>query len=352
MYWKPVSAFIISLGLVTSLSTPLLAEMRPAEGKAFSEDLLGREHLLSEERALMGTQVIIKAMGQDRDQVALAINAAFAEVWRLEKLMSSYLPGSPLSEINQNAGKQPVTVSPELFFLISKAMHFSELTQGAFDISFASVGKLWNFRKKIVPPADAVKKQLPFVNYKKIRMDEASHSVFLPSAQMKIALGGIGKGYAMDRAMIVLGDHGIKNAMVMAGGDTLIRGKKGKDDWRIGLRDPNKKDGILAILPLTDQAISTSGDYERFFMKDGVRYHHILDTKTGFPAMLCRSVSILAPEATTSDALSTSVFVLGPKAGLALIETLDEVEGIIIDPSGKVYLSSGLMTLKSESKEK
>ncbi|MFQ5543582.1 MAG: FAD:protein FMN transferase [Nitrospiria bacterium] len=347
MYCKPVSAFIISFSLLISFFA-LPADARTEARKTFSETLPDGAHLLTEERALMGTQVIIKAIGNERDQVDVAIKAAFAEVWRLEKLMSSYIPESPLSKINQNAGKQPVPVSRELFLLIKKSLHFSELTHGAFDISFASVGKLWSFRKKIVPTSDVVKAQLPFVNYKKIRIEDADTSVFLPSARMKIALGGIGKGYAMDRAMITLKEHGINNAMVMAGGDTLIRGKKGSESWRIGLRDPNKKDGILSVLPLTDQAISTSGDYERFFMKDGLRYHHILDTKTGFPAMLCRSVSILAPDATTSDALSTSVFVLGPKEGLALIDRLKGVEGIIVDPEGKIHLSSGLMALNTE----
>ena len=344
MFFRPLSVLIISLlcFFVPSLS----AEVWPGVG-----------HFVTEERVLMGTQVIIKATGEDKDQLDQAVSAAFDEVARLEKLMSNFIPESELSRINQNAGKQPVSVSRELYEVIEKSIVFSGLTQGAFDISFASVGKLWNFRQGIVPTANEIKAQLPLVNYKKIRLDDKNSSVFLPETGMEIGLGGIGKGYAMDRAMFVLNTLGIKNAMVMAGGDTLIRGKKGSDSWQVGLRDPNTLAGILAVLPLEDQAISTSGDYERFFIKDGVRYHHILDTKTGMPAGLCRSVSILAPEATTSDALSTSVFVLGPAAGLALIETLEGVEGIIIDLQGKVHLSSGLVALsldptaKAESAE-
>jgi thiamine biosynthesis lipoprotein len=301
--------------------------------------------LISEERVLMGTQVIVKAIGENRDQLQAAVNAAFDEVSRLERLMSNFMPDTELSRINQQAGVAPVKVSRELFGVIKRSMFFSDLSDGAFDISFASVGRLWNFRNGVVPAPDAIEALLPFVNYRKIQLDEERFTVFLPSPQMEIGLGGIGKGYAMDRAMVVLAKHGIHNAMVMAGGDTVIRGRNGNDLWRVGLRDPDKADGILAVLPLEDQAISTSGDYERFFIKDGVRYHHILDTKTGYPAMLCRSVTILAHDATTSDGLTKPVFILGPERGLALIEQMEDVEAIIIDRNGKMYLSSGLAGL-------
>ena len=301
--------------------------------------------LVSEERVLMGTQVIVKAVGDDRQRLQTAVDAAFDEVSRLERLMSNFMPETELSRINRQAGKSPVPVSRELLWVIKRSLFFSALSEGAFDISFASVGKLWNFRTGVIPDPGAVKALLPFVNYQKIQVDDERSTVFLPFRQMEIGLGGIGKGYAMDRAMAVLNEHGIRNAMVMAGGDTLIRGTNGNDLWRVGLRDPDKAEGILAVLPLEDQAISTSGDYERFFIKDGVRYHHILDTKTGYPAARCRSVTILAPDAITSDALSTTVFVLGPERGLALVERLDDVEAIIIDRDGTIYLSSGLAGL-------
>lgn len=329
-------AFVTNLSLIACFSGPVLAETGQE-----------KNHFVSEERALMGTQVIIKAIGKNRTGLNLAIEAAFEEISRLEKMMSSFIPSSELSRINQHAGKGPVTVSRELFMLIERAQHFSTLTEGAFDISFASVGKLWNFRSEILPTDEAVKAQLPFVNYQKIRLNQRDTSVYLPFPRMEIGLGGIGKGYAMDRAMVVLSKQGIHNAMVMAGGDTLIKGKKGEDPWRVGLRDPDKAKGILAVLPLEDQAISTSGDYERFFINDGVRYHHILDTKTGFPTNTCRSVTILAKDATTSDALSTAVFVLGPQKGMDLIERLEEIEAIIVDNQGSIHLSSGLATIGS-----
>jgi thiamine biosynthesis lipoprotein len=301
--------------------------------------------LVSEERVLMGTQVIVKAVGAERGRLQLAMSAAFNEVARLERLMSNFMPDTELSRINQQAGVAPVPVSRELLGVIQRSLFFSDLSAGAFDISFASVGKLWNFRAGVIPDPGAVRAQLPFVDYRKIRVDDERSTVFLPAREMEIGLGGIGKGYAMDRAMAVLSDHGVHDAMVMAGGDTLIRGKNGDDFWRVGLRDPDNADGVLAVLPLEDQAVSTSGDYERFFLKDGVRYHHILDTTTGYPATQCRSVTILAADAITSDALSTTVFVLGPKRGLALVEQLDDVEAIIIDRRGKLYLSSGLAGL-------
>jgi thiamine biosynthesis lipoprotein len=309
---------------------------------ALAATLPSQHVLVSEERVLMGTQVIVKAVGDDHEQLRTAINAAFDEVSRLERLMSNFMSDTELSRINQQAGVAPVRVSRELFNVIKRSLHFSELSDGAFDISFASVGKLWNFRSGVVPTPQAIGAQLPFVDYRKIQLDEKRSTVFLPSPQMEIGLGGIGKGYAMDRAMAVLADYGIHSAMVMAGGDTVIRGRNGRDLWRVGLRDPDTADGILAVLPLEDQAISTSGDYERFFIKDGVRYHHILDPKTGYPAMLCRSVTVLAPDATTSDGLTKPVFILGPERGLALIEQMRDVEAIIIDRNGKMYLSSGL----------
>lgn len=333
-----------SIRTLALLISGLLAGMGNQPAQAVSSPS-AQSVLVSEERVLMGTQVIVKVVGNDRERLQTAINAAFDEVFRLERLMSNFMPDTELSRINQQAGVAPVGVSRELFSVIERSISFSELSGGAFDISFASVGKLWNFRNAVLPTSDAVKAKLPYVDYRKIQLDEERTTVFLPSREMEIGLGGIGKGYAMDRAMAVLNRHGVHHAMVMAGGDTLIRGKNGSDLWRVGLRDPDNTNAILAVLPLEDQAISTSGDYERFFIKDGVRYHHILDTKTGYPASLCRSVTVLAPDATTSDALSTSVFVLGPQRGLALIERLENVEAIIIDRNGTMSLSSGLTGL-------
>jgi len=334
------------LVFIFSLWFPFLLPGHPARAEE------AHETLLSENRALMGTEVAIKAIGDDRAELDRAVEEAFSEVSRLEQMMSNFIETSELSRINQQAGKAPVSVSRELYSVIRRADDFSRLTDGAFDITFASVGKLWNFRSGIVPSREAVAQQLPFVDFRKIRYNDQVPAVFLPDPHMEIGLGGIGKGYAVDRAMAVLTRHGIRNAIIMAGGDTLIKGKKGNDLWQVGLRDPDKKNSLLAVLPLEDQAISTSGDYERFFIKDGVRYHHILDTRTGYPAEHCRSVTILAKDATTSDALATGVFVLGPDRGMALVERLDGVEAIIVDASEKIHLSSGLTSLGTEGAKK
>lgn len=334
---KRISALIIKAIFIGGLliSLPVYGDETP-------------EYLVSENRALMGTEVIIKAVGNDRPKMEQAVEAAFEEISRLEQMMSNFIPSSELSRINQEAGKAPVPVSRELLSVIKKSLYFSDLTGGTFDISFASVGKLWDFRAGIMPTPEAVAKQLPFVNYRKIRLNEKDSTVFLPDSEMEIGLGGIGKGYAVDRAMAVLAKAGIRDAVVMAGGDMLVKGKKGKDLWRVGLRDPDDKNKILAVLPLEDQAVSTSGDYERFFIKDGVRYHHIIDTRTGYPARLCRSVTLLARDATTTDGLTKGVFILGPDQGMGLIERIRGVEGIIIDAQGKMHLSSGLTSLKLE----
>jgi thiamine biosynthesis lipoprotein len=305
-------------------------------------------YVVSEHRALMGTEVIIKVFGDNRPEMERAVQDAFEEISRLERMMSNFIPTSELSRINQQAGKTPVPVSRELFSVIQKSLMFSDITEGTFDISFASVGKLWDFRAGILPPPEAIAKQLPYVDYRKIRLNEKDSSVFLPYPEMEIGLGGIGKGYAVDRAMEVLTKQGIHDAIIMAGGDMMVKGKKGKDLWRVGLRDPDNKDRILAVLPLQDQAVSTSGDYERFFIKDGVRYHHIIDTRTGYPARLCRSVTLLSKDATTTDGLTKGVFIMGPERGMALVERLEGVEAIIIDAQGKIHLSSGLTSLKME----
>ncbi len=337
-----MSAIRVSALIISVLILDCLLCVPPSHGEE------APSYLISENRALMGTEVIIKAVGDDRPAMERAVREAFEEISRLEKMMSNFISTSELSHINQQAGKAPVPVSPELFSVIRQSLMFSELTEGTFDISFASVGKLWDFRAGILPSPEAIAKQLPFVDYRKIRLNDKDSSVFLPYPQMEIGLGGIGKGYAVDRAMAVLAKHGIRDAVVMAGGDMMVKGKKGKDLWRVGLRDPDDKNKILAVLPLEDQAVSTSGDYERFFIKDGVRYHHIIDTRTGYPAKLCRSVTLLAKDATTTDGLTKGVFILGPERGMALVERLGGVEAIIIDAQGKIHLSSGLTSLKLE----
>ena len=304
------------------------------------------DHIMTRERSLMGTQVVVKLLSKNQAEAESAIRAVFDEIERLEGMMSSYIPTSGVSRINRMASEVAVETDRELFGLIEKSIYFSELTEGAFDITFASVGRLWDFKKGIVPSTEAIREIISRVNYNNLRLDKARQTIRMTRKGMFIGLGGIGKGYAVDRAMTILSDHGFHNAMVMAGGDTVIRGKKGDEPWTVGLRDPRHKDRILAVLPLEDIAISTSGDYERFFIHDGVRYHHILDPKTGYPARASTSVTILAPDASTSDPLATAIFVMGHTRGMDLINRIQGVEAIIIDPEGELHLSTGLVNLE------
>lgn len=293
---------------------------------------------------LMGTDVELIASNNDTVRVQRAFDEAIREMARIEDVMSEWIEESPVSEINRQAGKKAVIVSEELFHVISAAQKVSEISDGAFDISWAAMRGLWKFSKgeERVPSPEEIMAKLPLINYKNIELNEANKSVFLKKEGMSIGLGGIAKGYAVDKAMEVLIKNGISNAIIKAGGDMRVQGMEDGKPWDIGIQHPRSKDDVLAILHLSNISISTSGDYERFFIKDGVIYHHIMAPRTGTPARGCRSVTILAPDTMTSDALSTAVFVLGPENGMKLIELLPGIEGIIVDSEGKVFSSQGI----------
>ena len=295
------------------------------------------------EAAVMGTAVRVELWHADATAAEAAIEAVLAEMRRVDALMSSFRPGSELSRVNREAGARPVPVSPELFALIRRAQAISRLSGGAFDITYASVGHLYNFRQGIAPDDRALKQALPAVDYRSLVLDPETRSVRFARPGMRINLGGIAKGHAVDRAIALLRARGVREALVSAGGDTRILGDHHGRPWLTGIRDPRRPPGTSAVvLPLADTAISTSGDYERYFERDGVRYHHIISPRTGRPARTVRSVTILGPDATTTDALSTTVFVLGPRDGLALVERLAGIEAVIIDAAGRVHYSSGL----------
>lgn len=292
----------------------------------------------------MGTEIEITASAEDETLINTAVDKALKEMERIEKEMSEWQEGTPVSEINKKAGREAVPVSEELFKVMEAAQKISRLTDGAFDISWASFRGVWNFAKgkEHVPSRDEVSKRLPLINYKNIELDEKGKTVFLKKEGMAIGLGGIAKGYAVDRAMQILADSGVRNAIVKAGGDIRIQGNDEGKPWEIGIQHPREKGKLLARLPLTNISVSTSGDYERFFVRDGIIYHHIMDPKTGYPAGGCQSVTILAPDTMTSDALSTAVFVLGPEKGMKLIKNLPGIEGIIVDSKGEIRYSAGI----------
>lgn len=293
-------------------------------------------------RMLMGTLVeitIYEKNGVDTDHAA---DLAFSEIERLEKIFSSYMQASDVSKISADAGGEPIPVAPEVIEALKIAVKVSDLSEGAFDPTVGSLSKVWGYsgEKGVVPSETEIAKVLDLVDHKKIEIDERTGRARLTGKGMVLNLGGVAKGYIVKKALDALKKEGIEKAIIHAGGDMAVFGGDEKNPFSIGIQDPRKKK-LLGEARLTEGAVSTSGDYERFFMKDGKRYHHILDPKTGWPAEGTQGVTIIAKDHTLADGLSTAVFVLGPEKGMALIERLDSVEGVIIDKNGVVTVSSG-----------
>jgi thiamine biosynthesis lipoprotein len=297
----------------------------------------------------MGTHLTFAAYTTPSlDEAALhrAFDAAIAEIERIEALMTTWRPDAELSRVNAAAGKSPVAVSPETFDVVREALHASEISGGAFDITFESLHGLWKFDQDLDPhpPTEAqIRAKLPAVGFRHVRLDPSARTIFLDREGTKISLGGIAKGYAVDKAAGVLASLGLQSFIVQAGGDLFTAGKKPDgSEWAAGIRDP-RGPGYFAMLPVSDHAFSTAGDYERSYIVGGVRYHHIIDPKTGRPATGTRSVTIWAPTALLADEIDDAVFVLGPERGLALVESLDGVGAVIVDAKNNVHVSKRLM---------
>jgi FAD:protein FMN transferase len=259
--------------------------------------------------------------------------------------MSVWRPGSDVLRINAAAGERAVPVDPDVREILHIANQVSDWTEGTFDVTFGALADVWKFdhdQDNTIPDADAIRKRLPLVDYRQIQIDDRAGTVFLKRGGMRIHLGGIGKGYAVDRAVGMLRQRGMRDFMIQAGGDMYVAGRRGGRPWRLGIADPRGSHAPFAEVELTDSTFSTSGDYERFFMKDGVRYHHILDLSVGQPARKCRSVTLVTDRAVIADALAKGVFILGPAAGMALIGRLPHVEGVIVSAKNEVTVSSGL----------
>lgn len=299
-----------------------------------------------EEVAMMGTRIRVEAWHDDAAVARQGIAAVLAEMRRIDAAMSPYKPDSELSRINARAAREAVPVSAELLALIQRSLDFSELSQGAFDITFASVGHMYDYRQRQRPDADSVQQALPAIDYRHVVLDHTRGTIRFAREGVRIDLGGIAKGYAVERGAEILRRLGIGYAEVNAGGDSRILGDHRGRPWMVGVRDPRDENKIIVQLPLIDEAISTSGDYERYFDQDGVRYHHIINPGTGNAVSGVRSVSVIGPDGTSTDALSTSVFVMGVEKGLELIDSLPEYEAIVIDNQGKLHFSSGLMRLR------
>jgi FAD:protein FMN transferase len=297
---------------------------------------------LLREQGIMGTRCAVEVWAEDRAKGEAAIEAVFADMRRIDLLMSTWKPDTELSRVNQLAAKQPVKVSRELFDLLRVALDYSVKTQGAFDITYASVGYLYDFKKGVHPDRARITAALPGINYRNVLLDKNKSTVRFTRVGMRVDLGGIAKGHAVDRGIEILRRAGFTRAMVNAGGDTRIVGDRFGKPWIVGVRSPDSPGRSFLKIPLTDAAISTSGDYERYFEEGGTRYHHIIDPKTGDSARALRSATVIAPDALTADALSTSVFVLGPERGIALIDTMPGIDAVVVTPANKMKYSAGL----------
>ncbi len=296
----------------------------------------------TEDAILMGTSIRIEVWHHDAGIRQQGIAKALEAMEKVNHQMSPYVQDSQLSKINRFAHERPVAVDHDLFSLIQKSIEVSNLTRGAFDITFASVGHLFNYHKQTRPNDETIERAKNFIDYRYLVLDEERNTVFFAKQGVKIDLGGIAKGHAVDQATWHLHRLGIKHALVSAGGDTRVSGDRLGRPWQIGIRDPRKTEEIIITLPSQNTALSTSGDYEKYFVEEGITYHHILHPETGKSAREIRSASVLGKDATTTDALSTSVFVLGIGEGLQLLNSLAGFEGVLIDHDGNLHYSEGL----------
>jgi FAD:protein FMN transferase len=316
--------------------------MSPASARAAAGAGADR-HLVTRERSAMGTEIRVSVYTDDEPGALRAIDGALGEIDRLEKMMTTWRDDSEVSRVNANAGIAPVHVSDEVIDVLEAAERSSKLSDGAFDVTFDAMHGLWKFDQDLterIPDEAEVKKRLALIDYKKLIIDRKAKTVFLAKKGMRMNLGGIAKGYAVDRAAAVLKRAGFANAIVQAGGDLLCAGSKDGQPWTAGIRDPRGgRADVFAIMRLIDHAFSTAGDYERFFILDGKRYHHILDPRTGHPATRSRSVTIYAPTALLADALDDAVFILGWKRGIELVDSLDDVGAVVVDDRGAVHIS-------------
>ncbi len=302
------------------------------------------EAIYKKSQRLMGTEMEITVVSADEKKAHKAIDAAFEEISRIERMMSAYISDSQISMINKSAGEKPVKSDAELIGLVKRAVEYAGMTDGGFNIAVGPLIRLWKIADGgDIPDKNEINRAQGLINYKDIIIDEKHGTIFLRKKGMSIDLGGIAKGYASDKAKAVLKQHGIVSGIAAVAGDISAFGRKmDGSKWRIGIEHPRKKGAFIGVIELQDEAVSTSGDYERFFIKDGRRYHHIIDPKTGEPSDKCQSVTVIAKEGTATDALSTGIFIMGPEKGMALVDRLKDVEAVIVDAKGNVKISSGL----------
>lgn len=332
------------IGIITVILLSIITSPKAQTTKSYKEVIL-----------LMGSRFEITAVCSDEDQAKTAIKAAIQEIKRIESLISSWDANSQTSAVIKNAGIKPVKVDLELFKLIRRSIKISKLTQGAFDISYASMDKIWKFdgSMKLMPDSTAVAESVSKINYQNIELDEINKTVFLKEKGMKIGFGAIGKGYAANKALKVMSKMNLDGALVNASGDLISWGKdEGNQDWRIGISNPKNKDQIYSWLTIKENAVVTSGNYEKFVEFNGKKYSHIIDPRSGYPVSGLSSVTIICPDAELADALATAVFVMGKDKGLELINHLNGIECILVTDDQKLVTSNKIQLEYHDIKKK
>jgi FAD:protein FMN transferase len=311
-----------------------------------SIDVLTEQQAYKRVLKLMGNRFEITVVSDDAARADECIDDAVAEISRIEKLLTTFNENSQTAAINKMAGIEPVKVNKEVFDLIYRSLRISSLTQGAFDISYGSIDKsLWNFDVNMtsLPSKETASKMVRLINYRNVILDEKERTVFLKEKEMRIGFGGIGKGYAADRAKLVLQAKGVQSGVVNASGDLAVWGKQANGkQWTVGIADPYARFQPFSYLEIGDMAIATSGNYEKYAVINGKKYSHTIDPKTGLPVGGIKSVTILCPGAELADALATPVMVMGVKAGLHLINQMKNIGCIVIDDNDTVYTSNNI----------
>jgi thiamine biosynthesis lipoprotein len=343
---EETSQTLVTQRVVLVLAVSWAVACQQGSGTREAAVIEARPRLVEASRLSMGSALRLTAWTSDETAAKSAFDEVFAEFARLERLMSTWVPESDVSRINRSAGVAPVKVSAEVLDVLATARQMSEWTGGKFDVTFGALAGLWKFdhdQDNVIPDMHEVRKRLPLIDYRAMQIDEVAGTAFLARKGMSIHLGGIGKGYAVERGAGILRQRGVRDFMIQSGGDIYVGGMKDGRPWRLGIQDPRAPaNHIFAELDLSDGTFSTSGDYERSFVKDGRRYHHILDPDTGQPSRGTRSVTIVANRAVIADGLSTGAFILGPDAGMRLVEKLPDVEAVIVSDRNEVLVSSGL----------
>lgn len=331
----------VSSATPTTSTAPGRDSSSTADGRAWGRPS-GKGEWMRREEAIMGTAISVELLAPTPEAGNAAIDAVMAEMHRIDRCFSPHKADSELSLVNREAARRAVPLTAEMARLVARAIDFSSMSGGAFDITYAAVGQLYDYRAGIRPSDTALAAARANVGWQNLLLDREQRTLRFARDGVRIDLGGFAKGHAVDTSIAILRRLGIANACVAAGGDSHVMGDRGGRPWSIGIRDPFADSGVVAVLPLEDTSISTSGDYERFFIEDGVRHHHVLDPKTGRSPSALRSVTVLAGDGLTTEALSKCLFVMGLEGGMRLVESQPGVDAVVVDASGVIHCSSGL----------